>query len=104
MREYSYPQFLRPPGMPYNLPGNQEPRKWIKSCESFRLCVETYVGNRRVFAGPAIAISEAARPNESKYLFSSAAPRIPTSDDASRAIRDRPLVPSRPDDEQYPES
>ena len=53
-----------------------------------------------VFAGPAITMSE-NHPNESNGLFSSAAPRIPTSGDASRAIRDRPLVPSRPDDEQH---
>ena len=38
------------------------------------------------------------RPNESNGFFSSARRCIPTSGDASRAIRDRLAAPSRPDD------
>src|SRR6266481_8633638 len=41
-------------------------------------------------------------PGEANGLFSSARRRTPTSGDASRAIRARPLGPSRPDDEQCP--
>ena len=45
--------------------------------------------------------------NESErgeQFFSSARRRIPTSGDASRAIRARPPGPSRPDDEQCRDS
>ena len=103
MQEYSYQQFyaLRECLTTYQGSRNSENRS--KAANLFVYMLQLMLEIGVVFACPAIAMNE-NRPNKSNGLFSSAAPRIPTFGDASRAIRGRPLVPSRPDDEQHPGS
>ena len=59
-------------------------------------------GSARAAAGDFLCHAE--RSERGEQFFSSVRRRIPTSGDASRAIRDRPPGPSRPDDEQCRDS
>ena len=59
-------------------------------------------GSARAAAGDFLCHAE--RSERGEQFFSSVRRRIPTSGDASKAIRDRPPGPSRPDDEQSRDS
>ena len=62
--------------------------------------VEELVADESARAAAGDFLCHAERPERVERFFSNVRRRIPTSGDASRAIRDHLPVPSRPDDDQ----